>query len=573
MAPSLAELMAQQPLIKIPAKNGGIRVLTFNVNGANTLFKYHPWNEMQLLYDTFFLLLQADIVLLQELKLSPANISAVNIGNLTKYRSFISLPKQKRGYSGVGLFIRNPTPEDLETTKTALTVVHAEEGVTGYLTGPDLAGMRYLDLPEGAHIGGYDTDLDPEEALKIDSEGRCVAIELACNTVVFSLYCPANSIGTEEGERFRLRFLSILLQRCYRLKNILKKDVIIIGDINVSLDLLDHAESISERAKEGLITTSDLKSGNGAGFEENNYAQCMAFKVSKPARELLNTYTKPTLTLKNDDKELSTQFLFDSTRLYQKRRVAMYTVWNTLTNSRQSNYGSRIDLILTSSTILSQSITNADILPYLNGSDHCPVFTDFDFLGLQPSKKVVPTKLSFEAKHCFKLIKHHDISQLFGRVQKRAVEPKSPDNKGSSEPAVKKPKTSKLVYLSRKRAPISEKQDTIGSFFFSVGSKSSIPSNSLFSESTPPPSASITTVVKNAKPISISSISSMIHGEPPKCHHKQPCELKTSLANARTRGKKFWSCAKPLIAGPTLTSDEPNEDYKCSFFEWANSKK
>lgn len=570
MPSSLEELMAQPPLSKIPAKNG-LRVLSFNVNGANTLFKYHPWNEMLLLYDAFFRLLQADIVLLQELKLSPTNISTVNIGNLTKYRSFISLPKQKRGYSGVGLFIRNPTAEDTESTKTALTVVHAEEGITGFLKSPDLLGLRYLDLPENSHIGGYDTDMDPEEALKIDSEGRCVAVELACNTVVFSLYCPANSIATEEGEQFRLRFLGILLQRCYTIKHKLKKDVIIIGDINVSLDLIDHAESISERAKEGLITTSDLKAGNGLGFEDSNYAQCIAFKLSRPARKLLNTYTKPTLALKNDDTELPTQFLYDSTRIYHKRRVAMYTVWNTLTNSRQSNYGSRIDLILTSSDILSQSITNADILPYLNGSDHCPVFTDFDVLGLQSTNKAAPNKLPFEAKYFFKLVKHHDISQMFGRVQKkRALEPRASENK-NTELSVRK-ETPKLVYLSRKKQATSDKQISIGSFFFTDGKKTSA-SNTSSPSFTPPPSDSMTAAVKNAKPLSISSISSMIHGEPPKCHHKQACELKTSLSNSKTRGKKFWSCAKPLMAGPTLTNEELSDDYKCNFFEWANIKK
>ena len=46
------------------------------------------------------------------------------------------------------------------------------------------------------------------------------------------------------------------------------------------------------------------------------------------------------------EREKEEPFLYDTTRLVQGRRMKMYTVWNTLTNARQINHGSRIDLIL-----------------------------------------------------------------------------------------------------------------------------------------------------------------------------------------------------------------------------------
>ena len=57
-------------------------------------------------------------------------------------------------------------------------------------------------------------------------------------------------------------------------------------------------------------------------------------------------------------------FLYDTTRLVQGRRMKMYTVWNTLTNARQINHGSRIDLILFSDEKMVQRISNADIWPF-----------------------------------------------------------------------------------------------------------------------------------------------------------------------------------------------------------------
>lgn len=94
----MSKVRQNEPLNKIQNKNNcnTIRYISFNVNGAKTLFNYHPWNQLQQNYDLFFNLLEGDVVSLQELKLSPSNISNVNIGNLTKFKSFISLPKPRK---------------------------------------------------------------------------------------------------------------------------------------------------------------------------------------------------------------------------------------------------------------------------------------------------------------------------------------------------------------------------------------------------------------------------------------------------------------------------------------------
>ena len=50
--------------------------------------------------------------------------------------------------------------------------------------------------------------------------------------------------------------------------------------------------------------------------------------------------------------------------------------WNTKISARESNYGTRIDLILITPNLIPW-IAAADIQPEMKGSDHCPVFVDF----------------------------------------------------------------------------------------------------------------------------------------------------------------------------------------------------
>ncbi|KAI5957562.1 APN2 [Candida theae] len=490
----------QQPFTKISPKDANsIRFVSFNVNGIKTVFNYHPWNKINNDLNTMFDLLQADLITLQELKLTEQSLGSLkDIGHLKNYRSFISLPAKKKGYSGVGLFVRVPQSP---TERKYLSVVKAEEGLSGWLA--DKNGKAYRLQDES--IGGY-TTIDETQGLHIDSEGRCVVVELVNNCVVFALYCPANSSATEEGEVYRLQFLQQLLQRCHNLKFKCGKDVIIMGDINVCLDLIDSAEGINDRLETKQIT--DIT--DGCAFELANYDECCKFKKSRPARELLNDYVIRSLVQHNTEAPAPTatsfanHFLYDTTRYVQGRRRKLYTVWNTLTSSRQINYGSRIDLILCSSIKMLQHVANAGIWPFILGSDHCPVFTDFSLWNEDSPSTVAtdstfignPPRLSFEAKNHFKLNRTRDISTLFGNGKKRPVQldsgatsassvdpvtsssdksatPESQSSKVAAAAAetaettetsttAKKPK---LVYTSRKVANRTTKSKAINDYF------------------------------------------------------------------------------------------------------------
>lgn len=560
----IEELRKEDPLRRIPEKsNDEIRYITFNVNSIKTLFNYHPWNQLNNSVDGLLSCINGDIVSLQELKVPPNGLQ--QLGVLNHYRAFVLIPKSKKGYSGVGLYIRVPNEHDKPQVKQNLAVMKAEEGITGMLTDPS-SKKAYCESSES--IGGYlsedqikEVDSNYSELSEVDSEGRCVVVELANGNVIFSLYCPANSTQTSEGQDFRIRFLKILFLRSMNLK-LMGKNVIIMGDINVSPDLIDNAEAINLLTKNKIVD-NNIRDG-GVEFEKANLEACLAFRSDGSHRRLLNMYLKPTMAGVPPEK---TYFLHDTTRHYQNRQTELYTVWNTQTNSRQSNYGSRIDLIMVSNENQLKVVSKAGILPFLFGSDHCPVFTDFDVSKDHPIDLPKCNKLHFEARNYFKLVEHRDISSMFSALSKKRIEsPNSLDDSSLvNEKKQKSLQLKKLNYVSRKATNSSQK--SINSFFFGnkpaknedLNVKINCASQSSSYEGT---SSNKTGVVVN----SIADIASKLYNDPPMCLHNEPTILKTSYTPS-TKGKKFWCCGRNAKGKSTEFGE-----HRCNFFAWATKK-
>lgn len=567
----MEKVLDSAPLNKVPPRaDPCVRFLSFNINGGKSLFNYHPWNQLRT-YDKLADALHADIVSLQELKIQADAVAPV--GLVDRYRAFVSVPREKKGYSGVALFVRIPTAQDLAQRRQALTVVRAEEGMTGRLVSahktpyahlqPLLAIGGYLDAAEVALAG-----LDEAELVRLDSEGRCVVVELANGTVVFSLYCPANSMATEGGEAFRMAFLDVLFRRCRKL-HLMGKNVVVMGDINVSMDLIDSAEGISMAIKEKRVV-NNLREGPEA-FETANSAQCLLFRHSRPHRKLLNSYVLPLIP---GEPQSELQIFHDTTRIIQKRRLAMYTVWNTLTGARQANFGSRIDLILASDPEFARNVASADILPFLYGSDHSPVFTDVDVSYQEVKQDIVAPKLQFEARTFYKLVKHRDISTMFGAIS--APSRTKPNNEatnnilnGTANEAVtelealasqtaRKP-SPRPTYESRKRQKTSSQQ-SIRNFFFCDAPKT--PESPMFLPQQPTSNPD----TKSVKLNSIESLKSLVYSDPPRCKHEEPCILKTSLTKVN-KGRRFWCCSRDGKGNPKEIGE-----FRCDFFEWAKPK-
>ena len=531
-----------------------IRLLTFNVNGVKTLFHYHPFSQMhqsmQKLLDYF----NADIITFQELKIDKSAVGKWG-GKVDGYYSFITVPISRRGYSGVGCWVRE-FPEG-DPRRESLRVVKAEEGITGYLCVKNGSmKVRYMDDPT-VGIGGY-SDLgllNEEEAIELDSQGRCVILELASGLVVACVYCPANSNGTEEGEIFRMKFLRVLFKRLRNLHDMGKR-LILMGDINVCRDLIDSAESLEEK---GIKVSSETL---GSDIDTNYEKESIDFILdpNRPSRRLLNQQLVDSLIpdlAKNG-------ILMDTTRHVQTRnRLKMYTVWNTLKNTRPANYGSRIDLILLSPSYKDR-IKGADIMSDVGGSDHCPVYLDLVVQevkdeGEKPSEVYKIPK--FEARYRYNLL-NHNILSMFAKNQPR----KDTASPLSRQLVAQRSQSLTAGRVQKKGLP--RASSSIESFFQKInngGPSEGLPAN--ISQCQPNASreeeASMCGEIKQnnkKRRNGAQNILENIFGEPPLCKHNEKAIIKTSKTPSNP-GRRFWACARPRGA-------QNDPEASCGFFQW-----
>ncbi|THZ10063.1 apyrimidinic endonuclease [Aureobasidium pullulans] len=319
-----------------------MRLTTWNVNGIRNPFSYQPWSTTKT-FPAMFDILEADIIVMQELKIQRKDLRD-DMVILDGWDCYFSLPKQKKGYSGVGIYTRNST----------CSPIRAEEGILGVLTPPN-STTQYRNLPESQHIGGYLSEMELLELgvdpLLLDAEGRCVCLEFPA-FVLFGVYSPANSNGLRDD--FRYAFLTALDCRIRKL-NKMGKRVILTGDLNVSRGLIDTASA-----------TEDIKK---AGLTAEEY-------VSTPNRRIFNQLIIGGEVYGERDEGREQPLLLDTTREFHPERKGMYTHWEQKINARPGNFGSRIDFVLASGSMRDWFV-HADIQEGLFGSDHCPVYGEF----------------------------------------------------------------------------------------------------------------------------------------------------------------------------------------------------
>ncbi|KAI7496778.1 APN2 DNA lyase apurinic/apyrimidinic [Hortaea werneckii] len=318
-----------------------MRLTTWNVNGIRNPFGYQPWNAART-FPAMFDILGSDIVVMQELKIQRKDLRD-DMVMIDGWDCYFSLPRHKKGYSGVGVYTRNAT----------CAPIKAEEGLLGVL--PSALGQPYCELPEAHRIGGYPSEQQVAELgvdpTLLDAEGRCVVVEFPA-FVLLGVYSPANSNGMRDD--FRYGFICAL--DC-RIRNLVAegKRVVLVGDLNVSRDELDSAGAAEDMKKMG-ITHEDY--------------------ISTPNRRIFNQLIVEGEVIGKRDSGRERGVLWDTTRAFHPERKGMYTHWEQKINARPGNFGSRIDFVLVS-TDMKPWIRDANIQEGLLGSDHCPVFVDF----------------------------------------------------------------------------------------------------------------------------------------------------------------------------------------------------
>ncbi|KAK4040705.1 Endonuclease/exonuclease/phosphatase [Parachaetomium inaequale] len=315
-----------------------LRITTWNVNGIRNPFGYQPWREnrtFQAMFDT----LEADIVVMQETKIQRKDLRD-DMVLVPGWDVFFSLPKYKKGYSGVAVYTRS----------SKCCPIRAEEGITGALCPPN-SSTKFRDLPADQQIGGYPAPgqlSDSVDEQTLDSEGRCVILEFPA-FVLIGVYSPATR--DETRTEFREAYIDAV---DVRVRNLVAmgKQVFLCGDLNIVRSELDTA-GLAERLRKEAMTLDDF--------------------FATPSRRIFNHLVFGGHGTGERDAGREEPVLWDLCREYHPARAGMYTCWDTKKNARPGNFGSRIDYVLCSSGLKDWFI-DSNIQEGLLGSDHCPVY-------------------------------------------------------------------------------------------------------------------------------------------------------------------------------------------------------
>ncbi|GLI77140.1 class II abasic (AP) endonuclease [Penicillium ochrochloron] len=311
-----------------------------------------------------FDILEADIIVLQETKIQRKDLRD-DMVLVPGWDCYFSLPRVKKGYSGVVIYTRNAT----------CAPIRAEEGIFGVLCPPN-SSVPFRDLPEDQQIGGYptleqlrrpaavpeDSDSNGEEDESrgidepidpgiLDSEGRCVVLEFPA-FVLIGVYCPANR--DESRDNFRLGFLNAIDARVRNLVAMGKR-VFVTGDINIAKQAIDSAHAL-EAIRKSQST-------------EDAY-------ISVQSRRMFNQLLDDGKVIGSREEGREQPVMHDICRSFHPDRAGMYTCWDTRLNTRPGNFGARIDYVLCSLD-MKDWFADSNIQEGLMGSDHCPVYAVF----------------------------------------------------------------------------------------------------------------------------------------------------------------------------------------------------
>ncbi|XP_060124786.1 DNA-(apurinic or apyrimidinic site) endonuclease 2 isoform X1 [Zootoca vivipara] len=502
--------------------------------------------------------LEADVICLQETKVT-RDLLEEPLAIVEGYNSYFSFSRTRNGYSGVATFCKvSATPEA------------AEEGLSGLFAKHDGA-VGYYGETEG---------FTTEELQALDSEGRAVITRHRIRTseqqettlTVINVYCPRADPEKPERGDFKLRFYRLLQARA---KALLRAGghVVILGDINTAHKPIDHCDP------------GDLES-----FQEHL------------GRRWLDSF------LWEPDKDSQDGKCFvDTFRFLHPGQSDAYTCWCNVTGSRQLNYGTRIDYILADRALALSELQDAQLMPDVFGSDHCPVWVVLRSVCLgAPRCPPLCTRFLPEFAGTQQKLNHFLV-----KVERTSLPEERGQKRGGREPSV--------AGGSKKRrvGPPQKGQGDLRSFFKAGNGRPRATTNSANCQSVmkmrtaedsgvePPLDASGRTTdehgveefaggsqacagslreeptlgmanggaldcgkgtVPSSSTQSAALWKSLLPGpaRPPHCKaHGEPCVLRTVKKPGPNSGRRFYVCARPL--------GKPSDPRsRCDFFLWAS---
>lgn len=427
-------------------------VLSWNVNGLlQVLRRYRLKSISDLLSkcESWAAMDSADTTLMcccfQEVKLRRKELNR-DLLTPAEYDAYYSLARQTQGvpfnrFSGVAVYTRRRVQKADSTSSYLEPASEVKEGVSW--------ALQLASSIEGYPFTNNLLERLQKAAKVFDQEGRCLTISFKSISIV-NIY----GIAYRNEDRYELKQLThqCLEILMWVIQNHFKHHLMVLGDLNVTATILDTCDPDGwvqrkeDRIKAGYVPDSDWF------------------------------------------KHICDQFgLVDCFRQQHPERRKAYTCWNQLSGARESNYGTRLDYILTN---LDPGVVHAaDILPQVLGSDHCPVvvhidhsvfqvskdvdFTEIPFLALKgsnlPEAKIVQSQLSSwlaNSRSPTEESQSVDLSDTeedtSADVKDEKITREDPGSTPTASPVQPRPETEKVQMSSGKKRPT---QATLTSFF------------------------------------------------------------------------------------------------------------
>eukprot|EP00602_Paraphysomonas_sp_CaronLab_P000100 CAMPEP_0185029984 /NCGR_PEP_ID=MMETSP1103-20130426/16685_1 /TAXON_ID=36769 /ORGANISM="Paraphysomonas bandaiensis, Strain Caron Lab Isolate" /LENGTH=506 /DNA_ID=CAMNT_0027564943 /DNA_START=223 /DNA_END=1743 /DNA_ORIENTATION=+ len=220
----------------------------------------------------------------------------------------------------------------------------------------------------------------------LDCEGRCIITDHG-EFVLLNIYAP--NAYTDDTDRFdfKMCYHHLLSMAVSKLQK-LGRSVIVVGDLNVTAARIDHCEGnmfdYTSDSDDGVERKQRVHT-----FEGRPTVRWMQSLLKEPKSDNSGGQCcdLPDTDLTYQDKTCVCCGLVDTFRRMHPSREHAYTVWNTKTGARKTNYGTRLDYILISKDLLPK-LLSCDIQPETYGSDHCPVICTL--LCIPPSSPTLP---------------------------------------------------------------------------------------------------------------------------------------------------------------------------------------
>jgi AP endonuclease 2 len=523
-----------------PPRGRMVRVVSWNVNGIRTL---QPTLKAAL--DA----LDADIICLQETKISPNDLELERLALVPGYHSFFSFCTLRTGYSGTATFTRVPE----EAGRRCVTPVDAGEGFDNAVGGAvvDWGAARDASdaargasdaargAPDAACVSG--ASLSADDLSQIGAEGRVVVTDHA-HFVLINIYAPAVTVDGRQA--FKASFNRALELKVRALRAAGRR-VMVAGDFNISPATADVAETVRDVAE----------------FS------------SRPSRAWLR------------DVMLGELALVDTFRAMNPSAVGAYTCWSEATRARETNFGARIDLIVADANFFRLDVTACALLPEVYGSDHCPVSVDLRDDPFLRATAVSPPPF------CAKFLKRFTAKQASIRAFLRQPSPAPPPSaRPPSAAPAKRPWAATQgagpkEHRRRRRPKVEQLQ--IGMFFQPATSSPSAPAPAPLPvapipsragpagaapAASPPPESPLQAAPDSASRAAATADASaanewrqLLPGPPPPplCRHREPCTLKGVKKAGENKGRTFYACSRPKGEWPS------DRNASCNFFSWA----